>query len=219
MSAALFDSIARIARHEARARAVAGVGKVVDIFPADSAQPDHAVTVEMRDSGLVLPRVPVAVGMMGLAAIPAVGDLVVVVYLEGDYNTPVVVGRLYHPDQNPPKHADGQIVLHLPAGESNPQLKLDIVGAEPSITLELPGEVKIEVMEGKVQIAVGAMHVSVKGSGGGRAEVAAGGSKITLKQDGDITLTAAGNLKLEGTEVAISGSAKVKIQGATVEVN
>lgn len=219
MSTALYDSIARIARHEARARAVAGVGKVVDIFPADGAQPDHAVTVEMRDSGLVLPRVPVAVGAMGLAAIPAVGDLVVVVYLEGDYNAPIVVGRLYHPDQNPPKHADGQIVLHLPSGESEPKLKLDIEGAEPSITLELPGEVKIEVVEGKVQIAVGAMHVSVEGSGGGRAEVAAGSSKITLKQDGDITITAAGNLKLEGTEVAISGSAKVKIQGATVEVN
>ena len=93
MSSALYDSVARIARHEVNTRATAGVGRVVDIHPADGALPDHAVTVKMRDSGLVLPRVPVAVGVMGFAAIPAVDDLVVVLYLEGDYNAPVVVGR------------------------------------------------------------------------------------------------------------------------------
>lgn len=221
MTSALYDSIARIARHEARAHATAGVGVVTDIYPADGAPPDYAATVEMRDSGLVLPRVPVATGVLGAVAIPAVGELVVVVFMDGDYNAPVIVGRLYHPDQDPPKHADGQIVLALPSGASDPKLRLDVEGDKPSIKLELPGsELTITIAEKKVEIKVGEMAVSVLGSGGGRAEIAAGGSKITLKKDGDITISASsGKLKLEANEIELSGSAKVKISGAQVEVN
>lgn len=219
MSAALFDSISRIARHEASARAIAGIGRVTEIFPSDGVLPDHAVTIEMRDSGLILPRVSIAVGAMGFAAIPAVDDLVLVVFAEGDFNAPVVVGRLYHPDQNPPEHAEDEIVLRLPSGASEPKVDLVVAGKAPSLILKLPGDTEIDVLEEKVVIKVGAIQVSVTGAGGGRAEVAAGGSKLTLKKDGDVTLTAAGKLKLEGSEVEISGSAKVKIAGATVEMN
>ncbi|HLF78909.1 MAG TPA: phage baseplate assembly protein V [Dehalococcoidia bacterium] len=220
-ASALFDSITRIARHEASARAVAGVGKVVTVYPAPegSAEPDHAVTVEMLDTGLVLPRVAVAVGAMGFASIPQVDELVVVVFLEGDFNAPVIVGRLYHEGLNPPPHAENEIVLGLPAGSSSPDLKLVVDGKAPSIKLDLPGEVKVTIEEEKVLLEVGKMRVSLEGAGGGRAEIAAGGSTITLKQDGDISVTAKGKLKLEGSEVEISGQAKVKITGAQVEVN
>lgn len=220
MSSALFDSIARIARHEARARAVAGVGVVTDVYPADGAAPDYAATVELRDTGLVLPRVPVAAGVLGAVAIPAVGELVVVVFMEGDYNAPVIVGRLYHPDQDPPKHAAGQIVLALPSGASDHKLRLKVEGDTPAIKLELPGgEVTVTIDDKQVQLKVGEIALTVTGSGGGRAEIAAGGAKITLKQDGDISVETQGKLKLKATEIELNGSAKVKITGAQVEVN
>ena len=221
MSTALYESISRIARHEAGARAIAGLGRVVDVFPASNggSPPDHAVTVEMRDSGLVLPQVPLAVDAMGFVAIPAIDDLVVVLFLEGDYNAPVVVGRIYSPDQDPPQHDTGQIVLRLPSGSQEPKLHLEIVGDEPSLRFMLPEDISLEVVKEKILIEAGDMHVSIETSGGGRAELAAGGSTITLKKDGDITVSAAGNLKLEATEVEISGSAKVKISGAQVEMN
>ena len=219
MSAALFESISRIARHEASARAIAAVGRVVEIHPAGGALPDHAATVELRDSGLLLPRVPIAVGVLGFAAIPAVDDLIVVLFLEGDYNAPVVVGRLYHPDQDPPTHGDGEIVLALPSGQAEPDLKLKVTGTPAAITLELPGEVKIEIAERAAKIAVGTLHVDVSGAGGGRVEVAAGSATITLKQDGDVSISSPSKLKLEATEIELAGSAKVKVTGAQVEVN
>jgi len=221
VSSALFDSISRIARHETNARATAGVGKVTDIYPSDGAAADYAATVEMRDSGLILPRVPVAAGVLGAVAIPAVGELVVVVFMDGDYNAPVIVGRLYHPDQNPPQHGAGQIVLALPSGPDDPDLKLEVDGGKPSVKFELPGsEVLIEIVEKKILIQVGEVAVTVQGSGGGRAEIAAGGSKITLKKDGDITISAsAGKLTLEANEIEIAGSSRVKISGAQVEIN
>jgi uncharacterized protein involved in type VI secretion and phage assembly len=221
VSTSLYDSITRIARHESHARPIAGVGRVVDAFPSTegAAPTDHAVSIEMRDSGLVLPRVPVAVGVMGFATIPAVDDLVVVVFLEGDFNAPVVVGRLYHADHDPPTHGDGELVLRMPSGESDPKLNFVVKGEEPSICLELPGDVRLEIVEAKVMIQVGEMHVSVEGSGGGRAELAAGGSTITLKKDGDVSVSAAGKLTLEGTEVEVAGQSSVKVTGAQVEIN
>ena len=220
MTSALYDSIARIARHEAGTRAVAGAGVVTDVFAADGATPDYAATITMRDTGIVLPRVPIATGVLGAAAIPAIGDLVVVVFLEGDLHAPVIVGRLYHPDQNPPKHGEGQIVLALPSGDSDPKLRLEVEGGTPSSALTLPGgELQIDIDEKKVHVKIGEIELTLTSSGGGRAEIVAGDSKIILKQSGDISMEASGKMQLKATEIELSGSAKVKISGAQVEVN
>ena len=216
---ALFSSISRIARHEASARPIASVGKVTGIHPNEAAPADHAVSVQLRDSGIILNRVPIAVGAMGFAAMPAVDDLVVVVFLEGDYHSPVVVGRLYHPDQEPPKHKDGQMVLRLPSGASTPDLECEITGDPPAIKLTLPGDVLIEVVKEKITLGVGEIKATLDGAGGGRMELAAGSSKIVMKKDGDVTVKAAGKLKLEATEIEIAGQAKVKVSGGLVEMN
>jgi phage baseplate assembly protein gpV len=175
--------------------------------------------VRLRDSGIILNRVPVAVGVMGFATIPAIDELVVVVFLESDFHSPVVVGRLYHGDQEAPKHKDGQLVLRLPSGASSPDLECEITGDPPAVKLTLPGDVLVEVMKEKITIGVGDIKATLDGAGGGRMELAAGSSKITMKKDGDVTLKAAGKLKLEATEIEISGQAKVKVSGGLVEMN
>jgi phage baseplate assembly protein gpV len=220
MSASLlFDSVSRIARHEASARPVAAAGIVTSIYPNDGATPDHAVTVKLRDSGLILPRVPVAVGAMGFASIPAVDDLVIVTFLEGDYHAPVVVGRLFHPEQEAPEHSNGQIVLRLPSGAAQPDLNCEINSEPVSLLLTLPGDVKMELQKDLIALTVGKIEVTLEAGGGGRLTAAAGGSSVTLKQDGDVSLKTSGKLKLEGSEVEIAGQAKVKITGAMVEIN
>ena len=219
MSAALlFDSVSRIARHEALSRPVASAGVVTSLFPHEG-QPDHAVTVKLRESGLVLPRVPVAVGAMGFAAMPAVGDLVVVAFLDADFNSPVVVGRLYHPDQNPPKHSAKQMVLRLPSGASDPELNVEIASDPVSIKITLPGDVIVEMKGETISLDAGETGMKIESSGGGRLTAKAGGTSVTLKKDGDVTISAQGKVKIEGTEVEISGQGKVKITGATVEIN
>jgi hypothetical protein len=219
VSSALYDGIARIARHEARARAAAAIGVVDDVYPAEGGPKDHAVSVTLRDSGTTLPRVPIAVGALGFAAIPAVGDLVILVFLDGDVNAPVVVGRLYHPGCEPPEHAPEQLVLALPPGAAEPDVKLVVDGGAPSATLTLPGDVTLEVKAEDVRAAVGGVELHLTAAGGGRAELSAGGSSITLKQDGDITIEAVANLTLKGVAVSIEGSAKVSLKGAVVELN
>ena len=160
-------------------------------------------------------RVPVAVGLLGFAAIPAVGDLVLVLFIEADRNAPVVVGRLYHADLAPPEHDAGEVVLRLPAGSGDPAIDLVLVPDTPKVTLDLPGDVHIEITEGRVHIGVGDLHATLETAGGGRVEVAAGGSTLTLKKDGDVSLKAAGNLTLEGTQIEIKGSGTVAVKGAS----
>jgi phage baseplate assembly protein gpV len=217
-AALLFDSVSRIARHEARSRPVACAGVVTSLFPNEG-QPDHAVSVKLRETGLVLPRVPIAVGAMGFAAIPAVDDLVVVAFLEADYNSPVVVGRLYHPDQDPPKHNAQEMVLRLPSGASDPDLNVT-VGSDPVvITITLPGDVKVEIKGETISLDAGETGMKIESSGGGRLTAKAGGTSVTLKKDGDVTVASKGKVKIEGTEIEIAGQGKVKITGAVVEIN
>jgi hypothetical protein len=220
---ALYDSIARIARHEVAARATASLGIVVETFAADDARPprDHAVTVKLRDTGTLLPRVPIAVGAVGFAAMPTVGELVVVVFLEGDTNSPVVVGRLYHSDMNPPPHEPGALVFRLPPDAEKPAVDAEIAlrEDEPRVRLALGEGVQVELTREKAVITMGKLSATIDGTGSGRVEIAAGKALVTMKTDGDVAVTAPGKLTLEGKDVEINGSASVKIVAAGVEIN
>ena len=221
MSAALFDSVARIARHTSEARVLPAVGKVTDTFGAGGAPADHAASVELRTSGVVLPEVPIAVGLLGFGALPAVGDLVLVVFLDGDPNAPVIVGRLYTDQAAPPADAtDGNAALALPAGGGTPALKLTVATDGSTATLELGSDpVTVAFDDQQVHIEIAGVELTVTKDGGGRLELKAGGTEVTLKKDGDLTLKTDGTLKLEGNQVEISAQSKVKINGALVEIN
>ena len=216
-TALLYDTVARIARHESNARSIAAVGEVTNVHPADGATTDHAVTVKLRESGLALPRVPVAVGVLGFAAIPAVGDLVVVVFADGDLHDPIVVGRLYRSDVAPPQHKEGQVVLRLPSATAKPALNCEIVGDPASITVTLPDDVTFELTPSKIHGKAGGAELTLDARGHIEAKV--GDASITLKKDGtvrlkckDFALQADGNLELKA-------SGTVKVQGASVELN
>jgi len=217
----LYDSITRIARHEAAARGVASVGVVVEAFPAESSPLDHAVTVRLRDSGQVLPRVPIAVGAIGVAAMPAVDDLVVVVFLEGDTNAPVVVGRLYHPGRNPPPHRDGQLVLRLPPDAQPHEAAIDaeITVEEPRVRLTIGAGVEVELTRERAVIRIGELTATLDGAGGGQVSLAAGQSMLVMQQDGNVTMTSPGRLRLDANEIEINGNSSVRVFAAGVEIN
>ncbi len=224
----LYEGIERVARHVAAGRATAGVGKVVSTHPAGpgSPAPNHAVTVEMRESGLVLPEVPVAVGAMGFAVLPAIDDLVLVVFAEGDFNAPIVAGRLYNADQRPPEHKDDQLVFRLPPGQAKGDLNLVVDMGKPSITLDLPGGLKLTLQEGQAVLEVGKMRLTLSGSGSGEATLEAGRSSIRLKQDQSIALTAQEitlkadtRIAMEAAQIQIKGSGVVEVAGGMLKLN
>ena len=87
----LVQTVRGLARDEVLARWTTAAAVVRSVHGGA----EHACTVQLRETGLVLPRVPIAVGVLGLVALPNEGDLVVVAFNGGDVHGGVVVGRLY----------------------------------------------------------------------------------------------------------------------------
>lgn len=218
MTDMLYDAVARIARHEADRRSWVSIGRISDVHRSVVVANDHAVTVELRDSGVVVPRLPIAVGALGFAATPAVGDVVVVAFAEGDPHAGVVVGRLYHRDLEPPEHSEGQIVLQLPPGSSTPDIDVLADPATPEVTVKV-GQTTVAITDKTATVTIGDAELVVDGNSPSTVSLVAGQSTIKLGGNGDITLEATTKIELKAAEVAIEGSAKVSVSGGIVEVN
>jgi len=213
----LFDAVSRVARHEAEARPAVALAVVQEVHREAAGSPDHAVTVELRDRAQMLPRVPIAVGALGMVRAPEVGDLVVVVFADGDLHAPVVVGRLHGTDVPPPSHEAGQHVVELPPGGGTIQMVLDPGAAE--VSLRVGSETEIRVTDTRVRVEVGDARLDLDATGAAELQADIGGNTLTIGAGGEIALEAASTLKLKAAQVEIEGSAGVKINGAIVELN
>lgn len=214
---ALFDAVARVARHEAMSAATASVAVVTEVQTTLAGRPHHSVSVRLRDRGIVLPQVPVAVGALGSAATLAVDDLVLVVFADGDHHAPVVAGRLHHSQLAPPEHAEGQLVIALPPGASSPDVTAKVDPATPELVLTV-GDTTVEVLGRSARITIGDAEVTVDGSGPAAVTVTTGQASVELS-GADVTVEATGNLTLKANRIEIKGNAAVAISGATVDVN
>lgn len=220
----IVQTVRGIARDEVMQRWTTATGLVRSLHGGT----EHACTVQLRDSGLVLPRVPIAVGVLGSAALPNEGDLVVVAFAGGDVHAPVIVGSLYDERTAPPEHGSGQIVLNLPAGETADDSRLLLMVEVPGdgtrkATLTLGGSVTVSVAIDDEGVTISAGEASLAltqtSSSDGSAELTVGQSSVRIEQGGDVTISASGTLKLEATNIEISGDATVKIAGQTIDLN
>jgi phage baseplate assembly protein gpV len=123
MSGRLLDIIKEVVRQEMTRQRGSLLGVVTEIFLHESADDDHnyEVTVRLKHEDLELRRVPMAVGHIGIAVPPRVDDLVMVQFINGDLNQPVVTGRFYHADERPPLHKADDILFEqrIPDGKLN----------------------------------------------------------------------------------------------------
>ncbi len=220
----LVQSLRRIARYEALQNNPACLGVVTSV---QGGADDHSCTVELRESGVVLPNVPIAVPFMGFAALPAQGDLVVVQFLGGDLHAPVVMGRLYNQTLKPPDNEPGVVVTQLPpdaAPEQRIELRVKTPGdGSRELTLVLDGEVRVAVtvMDDGIRLEAGALKLDLKqtGASDGVITVSSGDARLTMKQAGDVSIETSGKLTLKAASVEISGDTAVKIAGQMIDLN
>jgi uncharacterized protein involved in type VI secretion and phage assembly len=219
----IVHTIRDIARHEVEQRWNTALGVVKSMQPAA-----YTCTVELRESHLVLPEVPIATGLMGAVGLPAENDLVVVLFAGGDVHAPIVIGRLYNEKIAPPESAAGELVASLPPGETATDKLLDLRVKTPgdgsrTVTLTLDGNVKVELTVSNDGISLTAQDASLtltqSSSSDGKAELKVGNNKVSIEQAGNVTVEAEGTLKLKASTIEISGDTTVKIAGQTVNLN
>jgi phage baseplate assembly protein V len=208
----LIHTLRAIVRDELSRIRTSEMGIVVAVYPNDADGNNHQVDVRLRNSGVELKRAPVIVQRYGMSALPNVGDAVLVVFLGGDLNAPMVVGCVYNEEHNPPQAAAAEVVYQIPDE-----------GGERHLYVELPSGMTITVNDESIQISAGGTEVQLEQDGDVKVSSAA---NIQLQAQGDISLEASGNLnlkaaqelKLQGMNVTNQADAQLECKGAIVKL-
>lgn len=193
---ALVGVMSEVARRELAAHRSLALGVVTEAFSNDGGGGEHHLECQVRLHGteLVLQHVPVAVARPGLSALPRVGDLVVLGFLDGDVNGPILLGTLHAADVPPPEATPAEVVYEVP----------DPGGDVRRLELRLPNGNLLTVKDDSVTIDLDGTRVVVESGGA-----------ITLEAKGDLTLSAEGDLTLEAKgDVSVKAS-----KNATVEAS
>jgi phage baseplate assembly protein gpV len=215
----LIGVIQAIVQNEIAKLRFAEIGVVTELFAheADSDKNNYACNVRLRDSGLELPKVPVATGCIGQVVIPDIDDLVMVQFVGGDPHGAIITGRLYNDVDRPPTAKAGEFVYAANGGEDSDVRR---------VYLEFPNGNTVLINDEKIVVEAGETTLTMKN--GGEIEIkAAAGVKInskgatTIKSGGDMTLDSSGALNLkaktdiniEGLSIAVKGQTSTQVEG------
>ena len=216
MTMTLFETIQRIVQDELGRVRTSELAIVQEQHPhaSDSDNDNYSCTVQLRNSGIILKQVPVATSRIGSVSIPAAGDMVLVQFIGGDINAPVITGSLYNDEDRPPANDGGQAIMHLPLGASD----------SDAVHVELLSGDKREIV---IKLGTG-LSVNIRDDDP-VIELDVDGGKATLKieRDGAVTLESQGDLKvkggkisMEGDEINIKASGQLNLKGdAAVNIN
>jgi uncharacterized protein involved in type VI secretion and phage assembly len=208
MTLSLYETIRRIVQDELAQVRTAELAVVKEQHPheSESDSDNYACSVELRNSGLALKQVPVATSQVGAAAIPSVGDLVMVQFIGGNLNAPVITGRLYNDQDRPPVNANGQFIMHLPLGAGDGDavhVQVDS-GDARAVQLKLGSGLSVSLQDDDPAVAI---------------EVDGGKAKVTIGKDGAITVESQGDISVKGNQIAIEAQGELNLKGAVVNLN
>ncbi|MCP4341036.1 MAG: Rhs element Vgr protein [Desulfobulbaceae bacterium] len=205
----LFDTIRRIVQEEVNRVRTAELAVVEEQHPHtdDSDKDNYACTVALRDSGIVLKQVPMATQRIGIASIPAVGELVLVQFIGGDINAPIITGRLYNDEDRPPINDDNQAIMHLPLdAEDSDAVHAELhSGDSRQLIFKLGDGLELTLKDDDPV-------VEIKVDGGKGSVAIARDGAITIESQGDINMKGGGSINIEA-------SGEMNIKGSVVNLN
>jgi phage baseplate assembly protein gpV len=208
MTLTLYETVQRIVQEELGRVRTAELAIVQEQHPHadDSDKDNYACTVRLRDSGIVLEQVPVATSRIGCVSIPAVNELVLVQFVGGDINAPIITGRLYNDEDRPPVNDDGQAITHLPLGaEDADAVHIELYSGDTrELVFKLGSGIEVNVRDDDPVV-----------------ELKVDGGKLTLQvdRDGAVALESKGNVELKGNEISIEAQSQLNLKGGTVNIN
>lgn len=219
-------ALSAVARHEAERRTFLELGVVSSVF--DSGDDAQTATVTLRDTGEVIPRVPVAVPLTGLAALPRIGDVVLVAFPGGQPSSPVIVGQVYSDARRPPESARDDVRLVWPGDTDDPEadavdLTIHADGSSREVTIALGGDkdARVRLADGELELTSGGVSIKLAhgSSSDATAVIKAGGASVEIAQDGDVSITSPTKVTIKAKEVAFEADVSLKVKGQTVEIN
>jgi uncharacterized protein involved in type VI secretion and phage assembly len=229
----LIGTLQEIVRAELAGLRIAELGVVDAVQPHEEGgdSDNYACDVKLKNSGLLLRRVPIATDRIGTVAPPNGGELVLLAFDKGDVNQPIVIGRLYDERQRAPTSHLNEVIFRLPLDEADDQtIKAAIrkTDSDPKreLLFEMPPKIKVRVTDDDLSATAGQTEMKLEqpgGGGDGKVTVTAGRTTITMDQDGnvtidsaeDLTIEAAQKLTLKGRQVSIEAQLDAQMKAGT----
>lgn len=208
---ALLETVRKIVRQEMQRIQGATLAIVQEQHTGDG---EYACSVRLRDSEIELKRVPVATARMGLASIPAIDDLVLLQFIAGDINRPVIIGSLYNDEDVPPENSDGQWICQLPLGAGDSEgLQLTASSADtPSLEVRIGSALQLTLKDDDPVVTIDI------GSGSAAVTIDSDGA-LAIKGGRGVNIEAGSDLVLKGSNVTIEGSGEVAVKGSVINLN
>jgi translation initiation factor IF-1 len=213
----MVEIMQQVVRQELVRRRTSLLGVVTAVFAHTDADDDNNYEVDLRlkHEDLELRKVPVAIGHVGVAAPARVDDLVLVEFVDGDLNQPLVVGRFYHADERPPLHHEDEVLFEqrVPDGTLN-QLRFTDDGSiylqrdvtKPEDNSEAKATIRIDGASGDVRITAGDAIV-VDLTNDSELRITCDGKPLVVTCD-SLTITCDSGMTVEG-DVQINGDLQV----------
>jgi phage baseplate assembly protein gpV len=205
----IIETIRKVAESEVRKLHIAELGVVTSVFPhsSDSDKENYECNVRLKDKDVELRKVPVATPHIGLADIPHVGDLVLLSFVNGDINSPIITGRLYNDEDRPPTSKMEEIV-YKPSYSKDNKLR--------RVYMHFPsGDVTMTIYDDKVKLHVGKSDITIDPDG----VLVETAKDIKMKADGDLSFKSM-NIKLESDlNTDFIASSNMTITGSKVDIN
>ncbi|HKJ67564.1 MAG TPA: phage baseplate assembly protein V, partial [bacterium] len=171
--------VQKVVRHELQKLRVGELGVVTSVFPHTGKDDynNYECNVKLKNSAvngseLELRKVPIATGVIGMAAAPNVGDLVLIAFIRGEVNQPIITGRLYNDEDRPPVHNSNEFIHRLPLQEKeNKTLKLELRNIQKNdppreFLVSMPERVTLQVNDKQVLGEVDKTRVRISQPGG-----------------------------------------------------
>jgi phage baseplate assembly protein gpV len=201
----LYDTIRKIVQQELARTRTAELAVVQQVHPCD---PDnYACTVVLRDSDIVLKQVPLTTPRKGVAMVPDVGDLVLVQFIGGQVNAPVITGTLYNDQDRPPQNAEKQAVVHLPSdSDVSSALRIELnTGPANAVVLSIGGALKLTLIDDDPVV---------------KLDVADGKATLTIARDGTVKLESSNALNIKASaDIQIEAGGQLNLKGSVINLN
>lgn len=201
----IVETIKGIAQTELKKLHLPELGVVTSIFPHSSAsdKDNYECNVRLKNADVELRKVPIATQCIGLVGVPRVGDLVVLAFVNGDINAPIVIGRLYNDEDRPPLNK-AEEVIYVPPYARKPDVR--------RIYLEFPDGMIFRITDDEVDINAGKTKVIIQRDGDVIIEAKA---NINVKAEGDTTLKSKGNMTFSGSSIKIESEKDLTMKSGT----
>lgn len=149
----------------------------------------------------------------GTQFVPEIGDEVLVSFLNGDVETPIIMGSLWNEERMPPYNTSEENSMSAIKSKSGHELVFNDTQEDTSLKLQSAQEHKI-ILDDKNK------KIIIEDNSGNHICIDSGANEIIINSSMNIKLTAGGNVDIKSdANITIEAAGVLTLSGSLVKIN